>query len=173
MPLSPNIIQRLAALHLPADAISEVLAIVAEVAEGTPRRRLPVAAKEKGTRIGDFAPDIETIVSMGLPRKTAEAEARKFVDYFRAAPSGKGIKLDWPATWRNWARRAMEQLGIPENTSAGNEAMIDHSNIRWEFLVCRWERENGTKFPRLAEKWPFPESWLRDANEPMLQHMAL
>lgn len=35
-------------------------------------------------------------------------EAAKFRDYWVAQPGQKGVKLDWPATWRNWCRRAAE-----------------------------------------------------------------
>lgn len=36
-------------------------------------------------------------------------EHAKFVDYFLGAPGEKGRKRDWPATWRNWMRRAAER----------------------------------------------------------------
>lgn len=36
------------------------------------------------------------------------AETEKFVDYWRAKSGANATKLDWPATWRNWLRRASE-----------------------------------------------------------------
>ena len=33
-------------------------------------------------------------------------ETEAFIDYWRAQPGQKGVKTDWPATWRNWMRRA-------------------------------------------------------------------
>ena len=33
-----------------------------------------------------------------------------FVDYWRAAPGQKGVKADWVSTWRNWIRRAADDL---------------------------------------------------------------
>lgn len=36
-------------------------------------------------------------------------EHAKFVDYWRGAPGAKGRKTDWPATWRNWMRKAAEE----------------------------------------------------------------
>lgn len=130
----------------------------------SPKENPPKGGQKKGTRVGDFAPSIEAAVSMGLSRKIAEAEARKFVDYFRGAAGEKGIKTDWIATWRNWVRRALEQRGIAETTPAGNERMVPKADHRWQFLVARWERENSEIFPSRAEQWPFPESWLKDAN---------
>jgi hypothetical protein len=41
-----------------------------------------------------------------------QREHEKFVDYWRA--NGKAMK-DWPATWRNWMRRATEQRGTRGN----------------------------------------------------------
>jgi len=44
------------------------------------------------------------------------AEGAKFRDHWHAAAGAKGVKLDWPATWRNWirnARPAMPFAGAP------------------------------------------------------------
>lgn len=30
---------------------------------------------------------------------------REFVDYWRGVPGARGVKADWPATWRNWLRK--------------------------------------------------------------------
>lgn len=35
-----------------------------------------------------------------------DAEGEKFHDYWIAQPGSKALKVDWFATWRNWARRA-------------------------------------------------------------------
>lgn len=43
---------------------------------------------------------------IGLTYEAAEIEAEKFVDYWTATPGKGGRKLNWRATWRNWARRA-------------------------------------------------------------------
>lgn len=39
-----------------------------------------------------------------------ERELDRFRDYWRAVPGAKGLKLDWPATWRNWCRNAADRL---------------------------------------------------------------
>ena len=52
--------------------------------------------------------------SLGLRNGKATAELEKFRDYWAAQPGQKGVKTDWPATWRNWVRRAVEsQVGKP------------------------------------------------------------
>lgn len=69
------------------------------------------SSKKRGCRLpADFVPDIDAAVQIGLSPSQAEAEAAKFRDYWVSAAGAKGVKLDWPATWRNWARHAVERL---------------------------------------------------------------
>lgn len=42
------------------------------------------------------------------PAVDARREAAKFVDHWRGKSGKDGTKKDWPATWRNWIRRAAE-----------------------------------------------------------------
>jgi hypothetical protein len=44
-----------------------------------------------------------------VPHLAGQGETEKFIDYWRAQPGQRGVKLDWPATWRNWMRRAAER----------------------------------------------------------------
>jgi len=39
----------------------------------------------------------------------ARVDHEAFCDYWRAQPGQRGLKLDWPATWRNWMRREQEK----------------------------------------------------------------
>lgn len=43
-----------------------------------------------------------------IPSSIVSREWPKFLDYWRSVPGGKGRKLDWQATWRNWCRKSME-----------------------------------------------------------------
>lgn len=64
--------------------------------------------KSKGTRLDpDWMPSQGLIDQMRseCPGVDLEPEHRVFVDYWIAQPGQKGVKLDWPATWRNWMRR--------------------------------------------------------------------
>lgn len=64
--------------------------------------------RERGTRIEpDWMPDRELIAQMQTecPAVDLQAEHKVFIDYWIAQPGQKGVKLDWPATWRNWMRR--------------------------------------------------------------------
>jgi DNA-binding MarR family transcriptional regulator len=51
------------------------------------------------------------------PEKTAD----RFRDYWISQPGAKGIKLNWPATWRNWVRNETRSASQPpkKNQFAG------------------------------------------------------
>jgi hypothetical protein len=57
------------------------------------------------------------------PHVNLDAELHKFVDYWRAQPGAKGRKTDWPATWRNWIRRAAEQG--PRAPTGGHDEKVN------------------------------------------------
>jgi hypothetical protein len=52
----------------------------------------------------DFEPDFQFAIDQGIANTLEEAS--KFRDYWNSQPGQKGVKLDWPATWRNWCRNA-------------------------------------------------------------------
>jgi hypothetical protein len=77
------------------------------------KERIP---QNRGTRLPtDWQPLpdewTDTVALIGADR--ARAELLKFRDYWIALPGAKGVKLDWPATWRNWIRRVSENTGGP------------------------------------------------------------
>ena len=57
---------------------------------------------------------------LGLRNGAAAAELAKFRDYWTAQPGQKGVKTDWPATWRNWVRRAVEDRPGKPSPVAGD-----------------------------------------------------
>lgn len=53
-----------------------------------------------------------------------QSEHDRFVDYWVAQPGQKGIKTDWPATWRNWMRTAADrQTTRPTPTQRAAQTM--------------------------------------------------
>jgi hypothetical protein len=70
-----------------------------------------VPSPSRGTRVPDSFPGQADIEACSLPADTATREAEKFRNYFLGAPGQKGVKRDWPATWRNWVMRAEETGG--------------------------------------------------------------
>lgn len=57
---------------------------------------------DPGDEGGEFARSLGLDARLTFPR---------FRDYWLGAPGQKGVKVDWPATWRNWCRREAEQGG--------------------------------------------------------------
>ncbi len=84
-------------------------------------------ARKRGTRLPEdwsISAELRTwVIAEGISPDLAIAEDKKFVDYWRGVPGQKGVKLDWPGTWRNWIRRAAEnnrpKPGRPGSDPAG------------------------------------------------------
>lgn len=69
-------------------------------------------ARKRAQRMpDDFEPDIDFAVGEGLTASEAKAEVSKMRDWSKSSPNG--AKLDWPATWRGWVRRAVENRRVP------------------------------------------------------------
>lgn len=64
------------------------------------------APRRTATRIPDDFTVTEEMIAWARKNTplVGMAETEAFIDYFRAAPGAKGLKLDWIATWRNWMR---------------------------------------------------------------------
>jgi hypothetical protein len=98
----------------------------AEVRRGeggtAPRKRATPPAR--GTRIPDDFRLTREMVAWGeenFPNVNGEKETAKFIDHFRAATGTNAVKRDWPATWRNWIRRA--EKDYPQSVGARAAAM--------------------------------------------------
>jgi len=77
--------------------------------EGEEGGALPRATR--ATRIPipfDVTEDMVEWATREIPRFDWDPETKKFVDYWRAKSGRDATKTDWPATWRNWMRRAAE-----------------------------------------------------------------
>jgi hypothetical protein len=85
------------------------------------RERAPAT---RGTRVPDpfeITPEMAEWARQHVPSLDYQAVTEKFVDYWRAVPGAKGVKLDWTATWRNWLRTDSErhQTRRSPRTTAG------------------------------------------------------
>lgn len=71
---------------------------------------------KRGTRIpDDFTIDDDMkawAVEKGYTNLDLNALTEEFFDYWRGVPGAKGVKLDWPGTWRNWVRRKAEDAKV-------------------------------------------------------------
>lgn len=74
-----------------------------------------------GSRLpADWKPDAELTLwtARNVPGVNVGIEAEKFRDYWHGKAGKDGRKADWPATWRNWVRRAAERVGAPVQPQA-------------------------------------------------------
>lgn len=75
------------------------------------------SSKKRGARLpDDWMPDEVFATREGLTVEECRREAARFKDYWNGLPGQRGVKSDWPATWRNWVRKAVE--GKPKAPSA-------------------------------------------------------
>ena len=73
----------------------------------------PAPKSKRGTRLDpSFVPSEASRVAVITDHPTLDLrrEHAKFVDYWTAKPGQNATKVDWDATWRNWMRKAGEDL---------------------------------------------------------------
>ena len=93
----------------------------------------------RGSRLPkNFNPEIEAEAESGIDR---QKEILKFCDYWTAKAGAGGVKLDWQATWRNWARSATRPSVSRFEKPAPN-VTVPSSQIRDPELI---KRENDEK----------------------------
>ena len=84
----------------------------ASTKDNPPASQAPSGGKPRGERLPDgWEPGDDGLafaVGHGLQNGRVIAELDRFRDYWAAQPGVKGRKADWPATWRNWVRKASE-----------------------------------------------------------------
>lgn len=85
-------------------------------------------ARERGIRIpDDFAVTTEMVewARRETPGVDGRYETSKFVDYWRGKTGRDATKTDWPATWRNWMRKAAERAGPRVQRSTTDQRVAD------------------------------------------------
>ena len=73
----------------------------------------PAPKSKRGTRLDpSFVPSEASRVAVITDHPTLDLrrEHAKFVDYWTAKSGQNATKVDWDATWRNWMRKAGEDL---------------------------------------------------------------
>lgn len=77
-----------------------------------PSEQPPPKDQSKATRLPDdwqpSADDVAFAQQEGLSSDEISRECGKFRDYWHGVGGQRGTKRDWPATWRNWIRRAAD-----------------------------------------------------------------
>ena len=88
---------------------------VAPAAEPKPEKK-PATGGPRATRLpADWVPDPDLVAwtRANAPAAANNTEVERFRDYGAAKAGADGRKVDWRATWRNWARKAQEQAARP------------------------------------------------------------
>lgn len=89
------------------------------------------APRNRGTRLDpSWLPSHELVAEGRLfaPHVDLQSQTAAFVDYWVAVPGQKGLKLDWPATWRNWMRRQEGDYG--KHTARGSSRLTPEERAR-------------------------------------------
>jgi len=56
-------------------------------------------------------------------------EHDRFCDYWRGQPGAKGRKADWFATWRNWMRRAQDDIAARKDRTSGHKPSTTDARV--------------------------------------------
>jgi uncharacterized protein YdaU (DUF1376 family) len=86
--------------------------------------RVPTSEKKSGTRLPqDWQPSEADLAfaATQLPPDRIPTERDTFRDYWLARSGPGAVKRDWPATWRNWCRKAATQSPT-RNGGTGGQA---------------------------------------------------
>lgn len=133
-----TLVERLVQFGMPVSMASEIIdeAIQLGAARPTARKKKTTETAARGTRLPDnFVCDMEYAMQRGLTAHSAAHQAERFRNFWRAQPGQKGIKLDWPATWRNWVLSAAERLGATPRPPAASPAAVDPKT----FTPAQWQ----------------------------------
>lgn len=82
--------------------------------EPSPNGEASSGPRKRGSRIPD---DFEVAAEMvswareNAPDVDGRRETERFRDYWRGKSGKDATKDDWPATWRNWMRKAQDDMG--------------------------------------------------------------
>jgi len=70
-----------------------------------------------------------------------EHEAEQFRDYWIAQPGQRGVKLDWPATWRRWCRTFLERGN--RQASLPLVKTMDEINSEYQANLVEWNKRHA------------------------------
>lgn len=126
----------------------------------TPDTR-PKKSIARGSRMPtDWEPDEagkKFASELGLLR----SELDKFRDYWVAQPGQKGVKLDWPAVWRNWCRNAKPTASVAAVTVASKAAKQTQAYLASQAIE-----------PETPEQRAATAQRLRDAKQNLISRQA-
>lgn len=148
MTFTSTTIRKLRRLNLEEHIFEEILKIFEEATIKPEKKGCAADRAVRGTRLSEdwrLPPELQKYaLDIGLAPREVAVEERKFRDYWIQQPGAKGVKLTWPATWRNWCLSFLERVGrqpkiavsVPE---AGPEAF---DAATWKAIAANYKRTN-------------------------------
>nr|DAS69576.1 MAG TPA: replisome organizer [Caudoviricetes sp.] len=114
-------------------ASAELATVSADAAPATantskPSKRTRAA---RGTRLPDgWQPDqaLADWTKVNAPAAANALEVERFRDYWQSLSGQRAIRVNWSATWRNWARKCQEQHTQPNRGPAPRSTTSDRVN---------------------------------------------
>lgn len=114
------------------ETAAELVTVAADAAPATANTSKPSkASKARGTRLPDgWQPDqaLADWTRANAPAAANSLEVDRFRDYWQSIPGQRAIRVNWAATWRNWARRCQEQSHQPTRGPAPRSTTSDRVN---------------------------------------------
>lgn len=95
---------------------------------------------KKGSRIPDdfsVSLELQKWAREKFPELDLYSITEYFIDWWKAQPGQKGVKLDWDLTWKNWIRREAEKRGTHGNFNGRNGSNGKTSNAE---IAKQWEQ---------------------------------
>jgi hypothetical protein len=83
-------------------------------------------------------------VAEGLSQNQAAREAERFRDYWRSKSGKDATKADWLATWRNWVRKAVDDLRPRQaraSAQVGEVRVINGQRKHYAGVIAGWINE--------------------------------
>lgn len=112
-----------------------------------PPQRPSGAAPPRATRLpADFAitAAMAAWASENVPEIDYATETMRFRDYWDAKAGANARKLDWAATWRNWMRKAADDIGRLSHAAPSRKDPDDQLAAALRRIDAREERFNDT-----------------------------
>ena len=118
-----------------------------------PARERAAPPGPRATRLpGDFAVSraLAAWAAENVPGLDYATETMRFRDYWQSAAGAKARKTDWEATWRNWMRRAADDLAARQPRGPSRPS----------------HQPSHDEFEQLRQNWARPLDAIEAANDP-------
>lgn len=104
--------------------------VIPPICPPTEAKEKPAPRKTKIPTPFMLTAEMRTWASESVPGVDLKSETEKFVDYWRGEAK---TKADWPATWRNWMRKAQQDHNRPPMrgvSTVNRQQQVEDANAR-------------------------------------------